>query len=119
MPSLRIISPLGSRVIVFNIDVWKEYAEKDQPIERSGIYLAYSTDGIQWSEPEMLVRDYAVCQVGKSVSWHPTIVWNDNAHRAGWLVYSHSEKWGHVHQGGMPHYMVGREIRFIPPSVSS
>ena len=82
-------------------------------LEKSGIYVAYSADGVKWSRPRMLVKDYAVSRVGKSVSWHPAILWRDAGHSEGWLVYSHSEKWGHAHLGGTPHYMVAREIRFV------
>lgn len=105
---------LGLYVMVFNINVWKEYTEKGRPLEKSGIYVAYSTDAITWSEPQILVKDYAVCQTGKSVSWHPTIVWGDPLHSAGWLVYSYSERWGHVQQSNIPHYMVRRTIQFLP-----
>jgi hypothetical protein len=111
-PHVSYSKYLDRYVMVFNINVWKEYVEKGRALERSGIYVAYSDDGVEWSEPDMLVRDYAVCRTGKSVSWHPTIVWGDEEHRAAWLVYSHSGKWGHAHLGGTPHHMVGREIRF-------
>jgi hypothetical protein len=111
-PQVSYSRHLGKYVMVLNINVWKEYVEEGRELSRSGIYVAYSDDGIAWSEPEMLVKDYAVCRTGKSVSWHPTIVWSNPEHRAGWLVYSQSPNWGHAHQGGTPHYMVGRRIRF-------
>lgn len=117
-PQVSYSEYLGLYVMVFNINVWKEYADKGRAQKKSGIYVAYSADAITWSEPQMLVKDYAVCQTGKSVSWHPTIVWGDVEHRQGWLVYSHSERWGHVLQGGTPHYMVGRRIRFMRPKAS-
>jgi hypothetical protein len=112
-PHVSYSEYLDRYVMVFNVNVWKEYVEQGRTLEKSGIYVAYSVDGVQWSRPEILVRDYAVAQTGKSVSWHPTIVWSDAEHRAGWLVYSHSENWGHAHLGGKPHYMVRREIRFM------
>ena len=114
-PHVSYSKHLGKYVMVFNINVWREYVHTGRTLERSGIYVAYSADGVRWSEPKILVKDYAVSQSGMSVSWHPTIVWNGADHRAGWLVYSHSDKWGHVHLGGTPHYMVRREIRFMPP----
>ena len=112
-PQVSYSEYLGKYVMVFNINVWKEYVEKDRKLLKSGVYAAYSADGIAWSKPEMLVKDYAVSRTGKSVSWHPTIIWSDPEHRTGWVVYSHSHEWGHAHQGGTPHYMVGREIRFV------
>lgn len=111
-PQVSYPKYLGRYVMVFNINVWKEYVEEGRTLERSGIYVAYSAAGVQWSKPEMLVRDYAVARTGKSVSWHPSILWSGAEHRAAWLVYSHSDNWGHAHLGGTPHYMVGREIRF-------
>ncbi|MHC4200508.1 MAG: hypothetical protein ACYSU0_10995 [Planctomycetota bacterium] len=115
-PHVSYSEYLGRFVMVFNINVWKEYVEKGRTLERSGIYVAYSATGVQWSKPDVLVRDYAVSQPGKSVSWHPTIVWSDAGHRAAWLVYSYSDKWNHAHLGGTPHYMVGREMRFTRSS---
>ena len=115
-PHVSYSKYLGRYVMVFNINVWKEYAEEGRVLERSGIYVAYSADGVQWSGPDMLVKDYAVSRTGKSVSWHPTIVWSDAEHRAARLVYSHSDRWGHAHLGGTPHHMVGREMRFTRPS---
>jgi hypothetical protein len=112
-PQVSYSEYLGKYVMVFNVNVWKEYVEKGRALSKSGIYVAYSDDGIGWSKPEMLVKDYAVSRTGKSVSWHPAILWSDPERRAGWLVYSHSPKWGHAHQGGTPHHMVGREIRFV------
>jgi hypothetical protein len=111
-PQVSYSEYLGKYVMVLNINVWKEYVEKGRKLSKSGIYVEYSDDGITWSKGEMLVKDYAVFRTGKSVSWHPTIIWSDREHRTGRLVYSHSDKWGHAHQGGTPHYMVGREIRF-------
>jgi hypothetical protein len=112
-PQVSYSKYLGKYVMVFNVNVWKEYVEKGRRLSNSGIYASYSDDGIAWSTPEMLVKDYAVSRTGRSVSWHPTIVWGDAERRAGWLVYSHSKEWGHAHQGGTPHHMVGRTIRFV------
>ena len=112
-PQVSYSEYLGKYVMVLNINVWREYIESGRELSLSGIYVAYSDDAVEWSKPEMLVKDYAVSRTGKSVSWHPAIIWSDPEHRAGWLVYSHSEKWGHAHQGGTPHSMVGREIRFV------
>ena len=112
-PQVSYSEYLGRYVMVFNINVWKEYIQQGRELSKSGIYVAYSNDGIEWSTAQMLVKDYAVSRTGKSVSWHPTIVWTDAEHREGWLVYSHSDNWGHARQGGTPHHMVGRPVRFV------
>lgn len=111
-PHVSYSKHLGRYVMVYNINVWKEYVEKGRTLDKSGIYVAYSGDGIRWSTPHRLVKDYAVSRPGQSVSWHPTIVWSDTDRSRGRLVYSHSPRWGHAHQGGTPHYMVARDIRF-------
>ncbi len=103
---------LRKYVMVFNVNCWKEYMFDDKP-KYSGIYVAYSDDGIRWSAPEPLIIDYAVPVVGRSVSWQASLVWDPDSTLAGWLIYSHSDKWGHEEAGtGTPHYMVGRRIRF-------
>ena len=114
-PHVSYSQHLARYVMVYNINVWKEYVKRGRTLERSGIYVAYSGDGIRWSEPHRLVKDYAVSRIGNSVSWHPTIVWSDARHSRGRLVYSHSPRWGHARQGGTPHYMVARTIRFDAP----
>ncbi|NQT87114.1 hypothetical protein HQ560_10135 [bacterium] len=110
-PHVSYSKALDRYVMVFNINVWKEFVE-NRGLQRSGIYVTYADDGIHWSEPKLLIRDYAVARTGQSVSWHPAVVWDDAARQAGWLVYSHSPNWGHAHQGRTPHHMVARRITF-------
>jgi hypothetical protein len=111
-PHVSYSKALGRYVMLFNINVWKELDEK-RDLRKSGIYVAYADDGIRWSEPQLLIQDYAVALTGKSVSWHPTVIWDDDARRAGWLLYSHSGNWGHAHDGQVPHHLVGRRIAFV------
>jgi len=111
-PHVSYSPHLGRYVMVYNINVWKEYVTPGRTPAKSGIHVAYSADGIRWSAPHRLVRDYAVSRPGKSVSWHPTIVWSDARRSRGRLVYSHSPRWNHAHLGGTPHYMVAKDIGF-------
>jgi hypothetical protein len=101
---------LGKYIMVFNVNRWKEPV-RGLPLTLSGIYFAVSDDGIQWSAPAMLVRDYSYPILGKSLSWEATIVWDGSEGREGWLVYGHSERWGHDSTRGIPHYMVGQRLK--------
>jgi hypothetical protein len=104
-----VYSPaLGLYVMVFNLDVWKEFVEK-KGLRRSGVYLATSKDGVRWSRPEPLLIDWSVAQVGQSVTWHPAIVFDPGSSTEGWLLYGHTGRWG-PSTGGTPHHLWGRRI---------
>lgn len=112
MPYVTYSGTLQSYVMLFNVNCWRELAEPTRPAV-SGIYVCYSKDGIQWSEPERLIADYAVARIGSSVAWHPSILWDKGSTRNGWLLYGYSEHWGHrADKSGVPHYLVGRRIAF-------
>lgn len=111
MPNVVYSSFLGKYIMTFNFDVWKEFIN-NTGLKDSGIYIAYSDDGIHWSQPEKLITDYAVALVGKSVSWHPSLIWDPNSTQEGWLVYGHSPHWGSTVIYQTPCYMVGRRIKF-------
>lgn len=101
---------LGQYVMVFSIFDWQ--AAGDGMVGQSGIYVAYSYDAVTWSAPEVLVADYSVVVPKESLSWEANILWDDDTGREGWLVYGYSERWGAVHEGDIPHYMVGRRLEF-------
>ena len=96
---------VGRYLIVFGIDSYQERMAGLAPAH-SGIYSAWSKDGISWSAPKQLVADQAVPQTGMSVSWEASIIFDDATGAEGTLVYGHSPKWG---EG--PHFMAGRRIR--------
>lgn len=115
------VSTLDRYIAVFNILNRREHLAESEAPKISGIYLAHSQDGINWSEPTQLIADYATFFVGKSVSVAGTILW-DNAKAAnGWLVYGYSPSWGHDRGSyrGTPHHMVGRRIGIELPVSSS
>lgn len=107
------------RFVMVMIGVWwREMHEDDPgaasplalPLERSGMYIAFSRDGIAWSDPEALFIDYSLPRLARSLSWMPTLLWDEASSTEGWLVYSHSPHWGHRF-GEQPHFMVGRRIQ--------
>jgi hypothetical protein len=103
--------------MLFNVNCWKKQSEKEQTVpgesKLSGVYGSYSDDGIVWQEPERLIADNATARIGRSVTWHPSIVWDRGSTSRGWLLYGHSPRWGHRwDKSGIPHYLVGRRIAF-------
>jgi len=121
-----VFSQTLDRFVMAMIGVWwREMHEDDTsarqplavPLEHSGIYIAFSRDGIAWSEPEPLFVDYSLPRLGKSLSWTPTLLWDEGSSTEGWLVYAHSPRWGHRF-GEQPHFMVGRRVRLVNASPS-
>jgi hypothetical protein len=76
------------------------------PLAQSGLYVAFSEDGADWSVPKQLVVDYVDFLPGKSFSWEVSIVWDDDGGQQGWLVYAHRDA------GEGSFYMVGHRIAF-------
>lgn len=110
--SPSFVPSLDRYVAVFNVMNAPEHLAEGATPKISGIYLAHSQDGINWSAPTQLLVDYSTFFVGKSVSVAPSLVWDNPQSAKGWLVYGHSPGWGHdggLHRG-TPHYMVGRRI---------
>ncbi len=100
-------------IMVLNVAWWHE-TFGDAKQTRSGIYVAFSEDGIEWSNPEPLLIDHSLPDFGKSLSWQATILWDKGESTEGWLAYSYSDSWGPGYGLGTPHSMVGRRIRFDP-----
>ena len=105
-----VFSRALDRFVMVMIGAWWREMEGTQPLQRSGLYVAFSRDGITWSKPEPLFVDYTLPRLGQSISWQPTVLWDEGSDTEGWLVYSHSPRWGH-RPGERPHFMVGRRLR--------
>jgi hypothetical protein len=104
--------------MVFNIVVYLEHpgeGHEGRP-EQSGIYVAYSDDGIVWSEPRQLIKAFSIPFKGRELAWHPTLIWDGVGSLGGWLVYSWTPSWGYDPPQESPHYMVGRRVEFRPGS---
>jgi hypothetical protein len=83
------------------------YAERQAGLAAttSGIYAAWSSDGVSWSALSRVIADQAVPQNGESLSWEASVLWDDDSGRTGWLVYGYTPSWGTT-----PHYLVGRRL---------
>lgn len=116
---------LNLYVMIVNLHFWKEY-DKEHHRDLSGMYIAFSQDGIKWSSPSKIIDDNSVAYYGESLSWQGSIIFDDGSTNSGWLVYGYSPKfgWDIFHT---PHYMAGRRIKILaengvhsdePPSIS-
>ena len=112
-PQVTFVPELRRYVMVFSTIVYRELGPGIQA-RQSGIYIAYSQDGIHWSNPTQLIRIHSVPEgLGTEVGWHPTLLLSavEGGSAKGWLYYSYSERWGH-NPPQKPHYLVGQPITF-------
>ncbi len=110
-PSVFYSKTLGQYVMVFIIDFWWEFVQ-NKGLDKCGIYLSYSADGIQWSTPSRLIKDFPVSLPRRSVSCTPAVILDAGSDRAGWLVFAYSPKFGGEEEGLTPTYLAGRRITF-------
>jgi len=106
-PQVTFIPALRQFVMMFCLNVWREC---DKP-ERSGIYAAFSDDGILWP-PERIQQLWKVpviAAIGREVAWHPTFIPDGGIAARGWLYYGYSENWGYE-PPHKPHYLVRRAL---------
>lgn len=109
-PNVAWVSEYHSYVMVFNVVVYDDFKQEAQPA--GGIRLAYSVDGIHWSQPQVLVKAMAVPVPGKRCAMHPTFVTMHATGRVirGTLLYGYSPKWGHT-VGAPSHHLASRSIQ--------
>ena len=106
-PQVTFIPALQQFVMMFCLNVWRE---GDKP-ERSGIYAAFSDDGIHWPRERMqqLWKVPVIAANGREVAWHPTFIPDDGTAARGWLYYGYSESWGYD-PPRKPHYLMRRRV---------
>ena len=71
-PDVQFVPAWRRFVMVFCVNAWRERNEA----ERSGIYLAFSDDGIHWPQGAMkqIWKVPTVAAIGREVAWHPTLI---------------------------------------------
>ncbi len=106
-PHVVYVPALRQFVMLFCLNVWREGAKP----ERSGIYAAFSDDGIHWPRERMqqIWKVPVIAAIGREVAWHPTFIPDDDGGGRGWLYYGYSENWGHA-PPHTPHYLMRRSI---------
>ncbi|MFQ6133699.1 MAG: hypothetical protein ACE5R4_16780 [Armatimonadota bacterium] len=108
-PHVTWVPELKQYLMVFCIVAYADLRAAEA--EASGIYLATSADGLDWSEPVQLLRALTIPRPDQELAWHPALVLDSVAggELRGWLYYGYSERWGWA-APCKPHYLVGREI---------
>lgn len=96
-------------LMVFGVDAYEE-RQAGLPATTSGIYAAWSSDGVAWSTPERWVADQAIPQTGMSLSWEASVLWDDDAGQTGTLVYGYTPSWPEP-----PHAMAGQKLTLEMP----
>jgi hypothetical protein len=111
LPHVVFVRALNRYVMTLSVNNESDY-RTDQGLTNSGVYVAFSMDGVAWSTPALLLRAYTVPLPGKSFCWGATIVLDGNGQRTGWLLYGYSSNWGHPDLGATAHHLAGQRIRF-------
>jgi hypothetical protein len=97
--------------MIYGVDAYQERSASPPIALLSGLYDAFSDDGINWrTSAKPLLTDFGVAQPGLSVSWEGSILWDLADDTQGWLVYGYSANWPTP-----PHYLVGRRLSLSEP----
>ncbi|MCX6897777.1 MAG: hypothetical protein NT105_03675 [Verrucomicrobia bacterium] len=111
IPHVTYVPALRQFVMLFCVSAWLESEKKG----RSGVYVAFSDDGILWPRERMqqIWKVPTIPVIGRELAWQPTLVLDEPAGSSltGWLYYSYSENWGHK-PPHKPHYFMRRRIEF-------
>jgi hypothetical protein len=103
---------INKYIMIFGLDDWNEWLNITNPVaDKCGIYIAYSDDGINWSQPTQVIKDFPTVVSGKSISWHAMVIWDDAQHKEGLMIWGYSPSWGDGTNGTSPHYMVGQRVK--------
>jgi hypothetical protein len=108
-PNVTYSRTFGQYLMLFNVVAYRELNQAKP--DKTGMYIAFSSDGIRWSSPVQILRSWSVPRLGEEIAWHPTLIWDDNS-MTGWLYYAYSPHWGHG-EGRTSHYLVGRMFRIL------
>ncbi len=111
LPHVVFVPALERYVMTLSVNNWNDYLT-DQGLTNSGAYISFSRDGITWSTPALVHRDFVVPIVRESFCWGSTIVFDDVDELTGWFLYGYSSSWAPWQWGGTPHHLVGHRIRF-------
>jgi hypothetical protein len=111
LPHVVFVRALNRYVMTLSVNNESDYMT-DQGLTNSGVYVAFSMDGVAWSTPALLLRGYTVPLPGKAFCWGATIVLDGNNQRTGWLLYGYSPYWGHPDLAATPHHLAGQQVRF-------
>lgn len=111
--SVQFVEEFGQYLMLtghLDYDEWN-----GKPIDKSGLYLAHSEDGINWTKSSQLLKAIVSIPLrGKqyigAVGFH--LIRKSPRGASGWLIYSYSPHWGFTAPNS-PGYMVKRPIRIV------
>jgi hypothetical protein len=103
--------------MAYSINDYPEYG-KGYPVD-SGIYLAFSNDGVTWSGSRQILTAWTIPVNNWEIAVHPSIVWDDasGSSGSGWLVYGYTAQYGYTGTAS-PYYMAGQRITLGTPQVA-
>jgi hypothetical protein len=104
-PHVSYVREWGQYVMVYEVNAYTEIPSGRA--QKSGIYLAFSSDGITWSTGQQLLPILAIPVSGREIAVHPTLVGASDAGSTltGTLLYGYSPSWPEP-----PHFMAGRTL---------
>jgi hypothetical protein len=91
-------------LMLYGVDAYQERQAGRAPTT-SGLYAAWSDDGVSWAAPERLLADQAIPELGRSLSWQASALWDEASGSRGYIVYGSTPSWPTP-----PHYLVGRRF---------
>jgi hypothetical protein len=108
-PMVQWVAVLNRYVMIYCENVYTEFTSPGYAVN-SGIYMAYSSDGISWTGRTNLTKELTIPWTGKRIAVHPTLDFSTtNANSAsGKLYYGYSENWPTP-----AHYLCGRDITVL------
>ncbi len=111
-PNVVYSPTLGKYIMIYSVNAYREIAA-NLPPDESGIYVAYSDDGITWNGQQQLFKIYTVPVLGKAWGSRTSLYLSQSTSSkvSGILFYTYSETWPKP-----PHYMVGQSIVFAVAS---
>jgi len=111
LPHVVFVPALDRYVMTLSVNNWNDYLT-DQGLTNSGAYIAFSRDGVNWSTPTLVHRDFVIPLTRESLCWGSTIVFDGADKLTGWFLYGYSSSWAPWQWGGTPHHLAGHRIRF-------
>lgn len=108
-PHVIYLKHCGTFLMTFSVTNYTDLNQKRAT--NSGIFMAYSDDGIKWSEPQKLISAITVPMPGLAIAMHSTLIITKvgDSKINGTLLYGYSPSWGDG-PGKMPHYLAGNPI---------
>ncbi|MDB5048740.1 MAG: hypothetical protein JWO30_1811 [Fibrobacteres bacterium] len=87
-PHVVYSAKAGCYIMVYAVNSFDDIPEADSlghfpAVQKSGIYITYSKDGLNWVGSHMLVKSVVIDYPGREVALHPAIVVDEAAAGAG------------------------------------